>query len=156
MRERADVVIAGAGVIGASVAWHLTALGVRDVLVVDRAAAAGEGSTGRATGGFRAQFGTSINVRLSLFAREKLRRFRDEVGADPGYRPCGYLWLARTPAELQALRAAQGVQHEAGLSEARMIETAGIARLNPAVSLAGVIGGAFCPTDGFLRPLDIL
>jgi sarcosine oxidase, subunit beta len=45
MRERADVVVAGAGVIGASVAWHLTELGVRDVLIVDRAAAVGEGST---------------------------------------------------------------------------------------------------------------
>lgn len=156
MRERADVVVAGAGVIGASVAWHLESLGVRDVLVVDRAAAAGEGSTGRATGGFRAQFGTAINVRLSLFAREKLRRFRDEVGADPGYRPCGYLWVARSAAELAALRAAQRVQHEAGLAEARMVEPPEIARLNPAVALEGVVGGAFCPTDGFLRPLEIL
>jgi len=156
MRERAEVVVAGAGVIGASVAWHLSALGVRDVLVVDRAGAAGDGSTARATGGFRAQFGTSINVRLSLFAREKLRRFPEEVGADPGYRPCGYLWLARTAGELAALRAAQRVQHEAGLSEARMVEPAEIARLNPAASLDGVIGGAFCPSDGFLRPLAIL
>src|SRR6267143_2524613 len=156
MRERADVVIAGAGVIGASVAWHLTGLGVRDVLVVDRAATAGEGSTGRATGGFRAQFGTSINVRLSLLAREKLRRFGDEVGADPGYRACGYLWLARTAGELEALRGAQEVQREAGLREARMVEPEEISRLNPAVRLASVIGGAFCPSDGFLRPLDIL
>jgi len=156
MRERAEVVVAGAGVIGASVAWHLSALGVRDVLVVDRAGAAGDGSTARATGGFRAQFATSINVRLSLFAREKLRRFPEEVGADPGYRPGGYLWLARTAGELAALRAAQRVQHEAGLSEARMVEPAEIARLNPAASLDGVIGGAFCPSDGFLRPLAIL
>jgi len=152
----ADVVVVGAGVIGASVAWHLAALGVRDVLVVDRAAAPGEGSTGRATGGFRAQFGTSINVRLSLFAREKLRRFRDEVGADPGYLPCGYLWLARAPGELDILRAAQRVQHEAGLAEARMVEPPRIVELNPAASLDGVIGGAFCPSDGFLRPLDVL
>jgi sarcosine oxidase subunit beta len=156
MRESADVVVAGAGVIGASVAWHLVSLGVRDVLVVDRAAAAGEGSTGRATGGFRAQFGTAINVRLSLLSRERLRRFRDEVGADPGYRPCGYLWVARAAAELAGLRAAQRVQHEAGLAEARMVDPPEIARLNPAVRLDGVIGGAFCPTDGFLRPLEIL
>ncbi len=152
----ADVVVVGAGVIGASVAWHLAALGVRDVLVVDRGAAPGEGSTGRATGGFRAQFGTSINVRLSLLAREKLRRFRDEVGADPGYRACGYLWLARAPGELDILRTAQRVQHEAGLAEARMVEPPRIAELNPAASLDGVIGGAFCPSDGFLRPLDLL
>src|SRR5712671_2529925 len=156
MGERAEVVIVGAGVIGASVAWHLAALGVRDVLVLDRGAAPGGGSTGRATGGFRAQFGTSVNVRLSLFAREKLRRFRDEVGVDPGYRPCGYLWLARTPAELGALRTAQQVQHEAGLTEARLVEPREIAELNPAVSLDGVAGGAYCPTAGFLRPLEVL
>ena len=156
MRESAEVVVVGAGVIGASVAWHLSSLGVRDVLVLDRGAAPGEGSTGRATGGFRAQFGTSVNVRLSLFAREKLRRFQDEVGADPGYRACGYLWLANTPGELDALRAAQRVQREAGLAEARLVEPREVAELNPAVRLEGVIGGAFCPSDGFLRPLDLL
>jgi sarcosine oxidase, subunit beta len=156
MAERADVVVVGAGVVGASVAWHLATLGVREILVLDRGSAPGEGSSGRATGGFRAQFGTAINVRLSLFAREKLRRFPDEVGADPGYRPCGYLWLATSPAELDALRAAQRVQREAGLAEARMVEPAGIAQLNPAASLTGVAGGAFCPSDGFLRPLSIL
>src|SRR6266853_4707766 len=102
-----DVVVIGAGVIGASVAWHLRKLGVSDVLLIDRATGPGQGSTGRATGGFRAQFGTAINVRLSLLAREKLLRFRDEVGADPGYRPCGYLWLARTAGDLEALRGAQ-------------------------------------------------
>src|SRR5207248_2651156 len=69
---RADVVIAGAGVVGASVAWHLRRLGVHDVVLLEREKAAGMGSTGRATGGFRAQFGTEINVRLSLLAREKL------------------------------------------------------------------------------------
>src|SRR5439155_2644563 len=135
MRERAEVVVAGAGVIGASVAWHLSALGVRDVLVVDRAGAAGDGSTARATGGFRAQFATSINVRLSLFAREKLRRFPEALGADPGYRPCGYAWLARTAGELAALRAAQRAPHEAALSYARMFEPESIAPLNPAPSL---------------------
>jgi sarcosine oxidase subunit beta len=151
-----DVVVVGGGVVGASVAWHLARSGVRDVLVVERGTTPGEGSTGRATGGFRTQFGTEINVRLSLLAREKLRRFADEVGGDPGYRPCGYLWLARTENELRALRDAQRVQHGAGLAEARMVDRAEIASLNRAANLDGVAGGAFCPTDGFVRPLGIL
>ena len=151
-----DVVVVGGGVVGASVAWHLAQSGVRDVLVLERGAKPGEGSTGRATGGFRAQFGTSINVRLSLLAREKLRRFRDEVGGDCGYRPCGYLWLARTQDELRALRDAQRVQHAAGLDEARMVDRGEIASLNPAANLEGVAGGAYCPTDGFVRALGIL
>ncbi|HSK75710.1 MAG TPA: FAD-dependent oxidoreductase, partial [Thermoanaerobaculia bacterium] len=62
----AEVVILGAGVMGASVAWHLASRGCRDVLVLDREPALGLGSTGRATGGFRAQFATEVNIRLSL------------------------------------------------------------------------------------------
>ena len=67
--SRAAVAIVGGGVIGASVAYHLAALGQRDVVVLDRAAGPGAGSTGRATGGYRAQYATPINVRLSLLAR---------------------------------------------------------------------------------------
>src|SRR5205823_9989242 len=61
----AEVAIVGAGILGASIAWHLAALGVRDVVLFDRGAP-GQGSTARATGGFRAQFGTPFEVRLAL------------------------------------------------------------------------------------------
>ena len=150
-----DVVVVGAGVIGASVAWHLARLGVH-ALVLERGAAPGQGSTGRATGGFRAQFGTDINVRLSLLALEALRRFEEDTGVDPGYAPRGYLWLARTAAQVAALQAAQAVQHAAGLREARMLDAAGIRELNPHVRADDLAGAAFSPTDGFLRPLDLL
>ncbi len=62
----AAVAVIGGGVMGASVAYHLAALGQRDVVILDRADAPGAGSTGRATGGYRAQYATAINVRLSL------------------------------------------------------------------------------------------
>jgi len=152
----ASVAVVGGGVIGASVAYHLGVRGVRDVVVLDRGATSGEGSTGRATGGFRAQFGSPINVRLSLLAREKLLRFTQEVGADPGYLPAGYLWLAGTEAELAELRAGQALQQAEGLDEAAEVDCEEIARLNPALRLDGVIGGTFCPTDGFIQPRRIL
>lgn len=152
---RADVVIAGAGVVGASVAYHLAARGVR-VLVLDRASGPGAGSTGRATGGFRAQYATAINVRLSLLARAKIRCFAEEIGVDPGYRPAGYLWLASSEGEMRALREGLAIQRAEGLAEAALAGIDDIARLNPFVSLDGVMGGAFCPTDGFLRPMRIL
>ena len=151
-----EVVIIGGGVMGASLAWHLAARGCTDVTVVDSSAGPGSGSTGRATGGFRAQYATAVNVRLSLLAREKLRRFRDEVGGDCGYRAAGYLWLATTDAELAVLADARAVQHAEGLHEATAVDPGDIARLNPAVALDGLMGGAFCPTDGFIRPLGIL
>jgi sarcosine oxidase subunit beta len=152
----ASVVIVGAGVMGASVAYHLAARGWRDVLVLDRSDRAGQGSTGAATGGFRAQFGTPINVRLSLMAREKFLRFEDETGTDPGYRPDGYLWLAMTQAELDALRAGLEVQKAEGLYEAAEVGVEEVGRLNPAVNRDDIIGGVFCPSDGFIAPLQVL
>ena len=151
-----SVVIVGAGVMGASVAYHLAARGWRDVLVLDRSHHAGQGSTGAATGGFRAQYATAINVRLSLLAREKLLRFEDETGIDPEYRPAGYLWLATASAELDDLRAGLAVQHQEGLHEATEVGVDDVTRINPAVHREDVIGGVFCPSDGFIAPLQVL
>lgn len=152
----AEVVIVGGGVIGASVAYHLAARGCRDVLVVERGARPGEGSTGKATGGFRAQFSTSVNIRLSLLSRGKLLRFREETNVDPGFEQRGYLFLARRAAELEALHAAQVLQHAMGLAEARRVGHAEVGSLNPTVDASAHAGGVFCPTDGFIRPLQIL
>lgn len=152
----AAVAIVGGGVMGASVAWHLAARGVRNVVVFDTTTAPGEGSTGKATGGFRAQYATAVNVRLSLLAREKLLRFREEIGADPGYVQAGYLWLASSERELAVLREGRRLQHAAGLGEAVEVNVDDVARINPAVCRDGVAGGTFCPTDGFIRPLAIL
>lgn len=152
----ADVVVIGGGVIGASVAWHLASRGCRDVVVLERHAETGRGSTGRATGGFRAQFSSEVEVRLSLLAREKLRRFAEETGVDPGYRPCGYLFLAADEGQLALLRSLLPIQRRAGLEEVREITVDDARRLNPAIRTEGTVGGTFCSADGFLRPLEIL
>ncbi|HET7042452.1 MAG TPA: FAD-dependent oxidoreductase, partial [Gemmatimonadales bacterium] len=149
-----DVVVIGAGVVGASVAWHLARRGVK-VTLVDRGHGRGDGSSARATGGFRTQYGTAINIRLSLLSRAKLRAFREEVGADPGYVPAGYLWLATSPRDLAALREANALQRAEGLAEASVVSNDDIRRLNPAMVDPTVLGGTFCPTDGFIRPLAI-
>jgi sarcosine oxidase, subunit beta len=152
----ASVVIIGAGVIGASVAYHLARRGWREILVIDRSHGPGQGSTGKATGGFRAQYATPINVRLSLLSRDKIRCFTEETGGNAGYVPAGYLWLASTASEVEALRLARRVQHQEGLTEAVEVGPEEIARLNPAVASGEVIGGAFCPSDGFIHPLGIV
>ncbi|MCU0627046.1 MAG: FAD-binding oxidoreductase [Gemmatimonadaceae bacterium] len=152
------VVVVGAGVIGAAVAWHLAARGTTDVLLVDGAADAdsGEASTLRATGGYRAQFSTPINVQLSLLAREALRRFADDTGVDPHYRPVGYLFLAHDAATLATLARAQAVQHALGLHEATMLDAAAAQGVAPHAALDGAVGAAWCPSDGTIRPREIL
>jgi sarcosine oxidase subunit beta len=146
-------VIIGAGVVGASTAVHLAQAGMRRVLILDRAR--GAGSTGRATGGFRAQFGTAINVRLSLLSREKLRTFREDTGVDPGLREVGYLWLASNEEALASLREANALQRKEGVQDARIVTPAEIAEINPHISLEGVVGGAWGPSDGVMRPTEI-
>lgn len=152
----AEVVVIGAGVIGASVAYHLAQRGCGPVLVLEREGVPGRGSTGKATGGFRAQFGSETNVRLSLLSRDKLLRFEEVLGVDPGYRPCGYLFLANDEAQLAALREAREIQTEAGLGETREVGPSDVEGINPAVRADGLVGGVFCPTDGFIRPMEIL
>jgi sarcosine oxidase, subunit beta len=152
----AEVVVIGAGVIGASVAYHLAQKGCGPVLVLERNRAPGRGSTGKATGGFRAQFGSETNVRLSLLARDKLLRFEEELEVDPGYRPCGYLFLADDEAQFAALREAREIQTEAGLGEAREVGPSDVKGINPAVRADGLVGGVFCRTDGFIQPMEIL
>ena len=153
---RADAVIIGAGVIGCSVAWHLSQLGMREIVVLERASAAGEGSTGKATGGFRAQFGSEINIRLSMLSREKLLHFRDELGVDPSFSQVGYLFLADDERQMEQLRVANALQQSFGLSEARVIGRPEVRWYNAAVDEKTVMGGVFCPTDGTMRPLEIL
>jgi sarcosine oxidase subunit beta len=151
-----SVVIVGAGVIGASIAYHLAARGVRDVIVLDRADELGAGSTPRATGGFRAQFATAADIALSLLSREKLIRFDAEIGVDSGYRPYGYLFIARNDAAMAQLRLANELQHTCGLPEARVIDADEVRAINPAVEDDAIVGGTFCPTDGFIRAMKIL
>lgn len=152
----AEIVIVGGGVVGASAAYHLAARGCRDIVLLDRSAGPGGGSTARATGGYRAQYATAVNVRLSLLSRDKLRCFRAEIGVDSGYTPAGYLWLAGTEAELAILRQGIPVQHEAGLTEATEVGLDDIGRINPALALDHIAGGTWCPTDGFIDPRAML
>src|SRR5688572_5508205 len=97
--KTADAVIIGGGVIGASIAYHLALKGLKNIIVVDKGSP-GSGSTGKATGGFRAQFGSEINIKLSLLSRKKLLTFKDETGIDPLLNRHGYLFLAQSQDEL--------------------------------------------------------
>lgn len=152
----AEVVVVGGGIIGASVAYHLAARGVREIVVLERGMRPGEGSTGRATGGFRVQFASSIDIRLSQLALRRLEHFREDTGGESGYVPAGYLWLATDDQTLLTLQAALEIQREHGVQNAREVSVADIRSLNPALATGELRGGTYCPTDGFIRPLAIL
>ncbi|MDQ3756177.1 MAG: FAD-binding oxidoreductase [Acidobacteriota bacterium] len=99
MANTADVVIIGGGIVGASVAYHLAEAGCAYVLIVEREARQGLGSTGRATGGVRAQFATPVNIQMSRYSIEFLARFEEATGHPSGYKPAGYLFVATNEGE---------------------------------------------------------
>src|SRR5438067_161982 len=101
MRRNADVVIVGGGIIGASIAYHLTKKGVRDILVLERDRL-GSGSTGKNAGGIRLQFSSEINVTLSQRSLPHIEGFADEIGTDPHFHQVGYLFLITEDRDVDA------------------------------------------------------
>ena len=156
MSETADVLVIGGGVVGASVAYHLTEAGCRDVLVVERAASCGAGSTGRATGGVRAQFGTEINIRMSLYSIDFFSRFEEATGHDCGYEPNGYLFFATSEEWLELFKSNRERQLAVGLKNVELVGAAEIAGMVPQLRVDDVAGGVFCPTDGLIDPLAVM
>src|SRR5260370_12703269 len=92
--QTADVVIIGGGIVGSSIAWHLTSAGCKNVLVLERESSEGKGSTGKSMGGVRAQFSTPVNIQLSLYSIPFYAPFDEILRHPSGYRPQGYLFLS--------------------------------------------------------------
>jgi len=156
MSETADVVIIGGGIIGSSIAYHLAEAGCSNVIVVERGAAQGLGSTGQATGGVRAQFSTSINIQMSLYSIEFFSRFEEATRCKSGYLPNGYLFLATTEGHLDYLKQARETQRAAGLETVEIVSREGIAAMVPQLRTDDILGGSYCPTDGLIEPLSVM
>jgi len=154
--QTAEVVIVGGGIVGSSIAYHLTAAGCKDVLVLERESHQGKGSTGKSMGGVRAQFATPVNIQMSLYSIPFYATFDDRLGYPAGYRPQGYLFLATEDKHLAYLRANQAKQRALGLKCVEMIDAQHIRMMFPQLYSDDVIGGSFCATDGFVDPYSAM
>ena len=154
--QTADVVIVGGGIVGASVAWHLTEAGCRNVLMVEREAHQGKGSTGKSMGGVRAQFATKPNIQMSLYSIPFYAAFEERLGHPSGYRDQGYLFVATNQSHMEYLQANQILQKSLGLKQARMVTREEIVAIVPQLRADDVLGGSFCPTDGFVDPYSVM
>ena len=154
MRRTADVVIVGGGIIGASIAYHLTKKGVRDILVLERDRL-GSGSTGKNAGGIRLQFSSEINVKLSQRSLPHIERFADEIGTDPHFHQVGYLFLITEDRDVVAFERSLAMWSRLGVP-ARRVTAAEAKALFKHARTDDVRFGTFCAKDGYADPSSML
>src|SRR3954463_1207612 len=154
--QTADVLIIGGGIVGASIAYHLTAAGQKNVLILERESHQGKGSTGKSMGGVRAQFSTSVNIQMSLYSIPFYSTFDERLGHPCGYRPQGYLFLATKRSHLDYLTANQNTQKSLGLKNVEMIAVEELRKDYPQLRTDDVLAASFCATDGFVDPYSAM
>lgn len=150
MRNQAEVVVVGAGIMGLSIAYHLARLGMRDVTVVDKGYLCG-GASGRNGGGVRAQWSTEANVRLMQESIRMCRDFANEFKINVWLRQGGYLFVARDEQRRRALEESSELQRRCGL-DTRMLSPREAQKIVPELSLDGVVAATFNPDDGVVFP----
>ncbi len=149
------MLIVGAGAIGLAVALQLRRAGVDRVVVIDRNASAGMGSTSRANGGVRAQFTTPVNIAFSQFTIERLRALHEQTGGQVGFRGVGYLFLTGTDSGEIALRRAWELQRSLGV-DVQWLSAAEVISLAPCVSVDGLAAATFSAGDGIIDPHGVV
>src|SRR6266567_2143338 len=156
MTETADVVIIGSGIVGSSVAYHLTEQGCTNVLVIEREAHQGKGSTGKSMGGVRAQFSTPVNIQMSKYSIDFFAKFDEVIGHPADYRAHGYLFCATNENHLAYLKANRERQNALGVRNVEWVSPEDIVKMVPQLRTDDILGGTFCPTDGFVDPHSVM
>jgi glycine/D-amino acid oxidase-like deaminating enzyme len=149
-RERADLVIVGAGTLGGWASVFAREAGVGRVVVLEREQV-GSGASSRAAGMVRAQGGGPDTVRLGTWSIGFYRGQAERYGTDSGFVSRGYVILATTLAQEHAARERIAMQVDTGL-DARWVTPAEVRRLIPAMAADGYRGGSYVATDGWVDP----
>ena len=148
--KTADVVIVGSGVQGASIAYNLAKMGVRDVLVLD----AGDlliGSTGRCAAGIRAQWGGELNCKLAKASLDIFETLSDELGMDIGLHQGGYLIVAYLESEFQQLKRNVQLQNSLGINSV-ILSHDEVKERFPALDISNAVGFTYHHRDGHADP----
>ncbi len=151
--ERADVVIVGGGVMGASAAFHLAEAGV-DVVLVERADLA-SGSTVKAAGGVRANFSDALNIALGKRSLEAFEAFGTRPGQDIDLHQPGYLFVLTRSEDVDLFAASVALQNSLGVAS-RMLTPAEAQQLSPYLRIDDVLAAAYSPRDGHCSPESVV
>jgi dimethylglycine oxidase len=152
---RAQTVIVGAGIVGASAAYHLAGLGETDVLVVDQGPLfATGGSTSHAPGII---FQTNGSRTMCRIAQDSVTLYQSlDLDGERVWYGLGGLELATTPERMEELRRRQGFAYAYGLEGTEIISPAECAEKSPLLDPSTVLGGYWIPSDGAGKGVKIV
>ncbi len=151
--SRKQVVIIGGGIIGCSVAYHLTKLGWKDVLLLERKQLTA-GTTWHAAGLVEAGgFYDATKIEMAKYSRQLYQILEQETGQPTGYSPVGYLEFACSPSRLEGLRRIADFDHVFGVN-VQELSPGEIKHKWPLAYTDDILAGFFTPGDGRVNPID--
>ncbi|UCF26882.1 MAG: FAD-dependent oxidoreductase, partial [Chloroflexota bacterium] len=151
--SHARVVIIGGGVGGCSIAYHLTKMGWKDIVVVERHELTA-GSTWHSAG-LVGQLRSDANLtRMMYYSTDLYRKLKDETGVDTGWREVGGIRLASSPERMEDIKRMVGMARSFGMPM-EMLSPQDAQALFPLMALDGVVGAAYTPNDGVIDPTGL-
>jgi len=151
VRDRAEVVIIGGGIMGLAIAYNLAKNhGITDVTVVEKSYLC-SGASGRNGGGVRAQFSSEENIRLMQESIRICSDFARQMKINVWFRQGGYLFLVRSEAARRTLEKSVAVQNECGLAT-RLLSPKEAQKLVPELSVEGVVAASYNAEDSVVFP----
>ena len=151
--KQARVVVIGGGVIGCSIAYHLTKIGWDDVILLERKQLT-SGTTWHAAG-LVGQLRPSINMtKLAKYTGELYRGLEAETGQATGYRQCGSISMATNPERFEELKRSASMAKVFDLP-VHVVTPQEIRELAPIVNVDDLVGGIHIPSDGYANAVDI-
>lgn len=152
MKNKANVVVIGGGVVGCSIAYNLASQGISDVVLIEKSFLA-SGSTGRCGAGVRQQWGTKMNCLLAQKSMEILENMNDilHTKRDIELKQKGYLLLAYTEKEMNQFKKNVELQNSLGIAS-KIITPAQAREIVPYLNTEKLLGGAFYEKDGHANP----
>ena len=153
MPDHARAVIVGGGIVGASVAYHLTQLGWRDVVLLEQGSLSG-GTTWHAAG-LVGQLRSSSNfTQLIRYSADLYSRLEALTGQATGWKRCGSVSVARTAERMIQLKRNAAMANAYGV-EAHVISLEDAAARYPLMRVDDLVGAVWIPGDGKANPADI-
>ncbi|NOT03813.1 MAG: FAD-dependent oxidoreductase [Anaerolineales bacterium] len=150
---QAQVVIIGGGVGGASIAYHLTLMGWKDVVILERHELTA-GSTWHSAG-LVGQMRSDANLtRMMHYSTDLYRKLKAETGIDTSWREVGGLRLACSAERMEETKRLVGMANSFGVPM-ELISAKEAHKMFPLMSLDGVLGAAYTPNDGSIDPTGL-